>query len=95
MNHDEVKRKLLEDPEVREMYRNPPLPLAVARAVVQRRRALGLSQEELAARLGTSQMQVWRIESGQANITLDTLQKLSEVLELSVDLRAPATPTRA
>ena len=88
MNHEEVKRRLLADPDVREAYDNPPLAIAVARAVVRRRRELGLSQEELAKRLGTSQMQVWRIESGQANITLDTLQKLAETLVLTVELHA-------
>ena len=89
MNHEEVKQRLLADPDVREAYENPPLAIAVARAVVRRRRELGLSQGELAKRLGTSQMQVWRIESGQANITLDTLQKLAETLMLTVELHPP------
>lgn len=89
MNHEEVKRRLLADPDVREAYENPPLAIAVARAVVRRRQELGLSQGELAKRLGTSQMQVWRIESGEANITLDTLQKLAETLVLTVELHSP------
>lgn len=94
MNHDEVKRRLLANPEARAAYEHPPLMLTVARAVVEARRALGLTQEDLAARLGTSQMQVWRIESGQANLTLDTLQKLQDVLGLAIHVRVDAPPER-
>lgn len=83
MNHEETKRRLLKNPEVREAYENPPLSLAVARAVVERRRELGMTQEELAERLGSSQSQVWRIESGHANPTASTLSKLEEVLGIS------------
>lgn len=87
MNHQEVKARLLADPETQAAYEHPPLALVVARAVVERRRALGLTQEELAARLGTSQTQIWRLESGQANLTLKTLEKLGEVLGLTPQLR--------
>ena len=82
MNHEDVKSRLLRDRQTREAYETPPLSLAVARAVVERRRHLAMTQEELAERLGTSQMQVWRLESGQANVTLKTLEKLGEVLGL-------------
>lgn len=80
MNHEEAKRRLLKDPKVREAYENPPLPLAVARAVVERRRELGLSQEQLATMIDSSQSQVWRIESGDFNPTLKTLSKLETAL---------------
>lgn len=89
MNHEAVKQRLLADPATREAYERPPLSLAVARAVVTRRRALGISQQDLADRLGTSQTQVWRIESGQANLTLETLGKLAEVLHFALEVRLP------
>lgn len=98
MNHEEVKRKLLQDPKVREVYENPPLSLATARTVVERRRELGMTQEELAGMMGSSQSQVWRIESGQFNPTLKTLSKLEEVLGVrlvpsqGVDLPESLTP---
>lgn len=92
MDHNSVKRSLLADPATRAAYEYPPLPLAVARTVVIRRRELGLSQQELADRLGTSQAQVWRIESGQANLTLETLEKLEEILHVAVELRFLTVP---
>jgi transcriptional regulator with XRE-family HTH domain len=87
MNHQEVKDRLLRDPQTRGAYERPPLRLAIARAVVERRRELGISQEELAQKLGTSQAQVWRLESGQGNPTMSTLERLGEVLGLSPEIR--------
>jgi|SRR5215203_452106 len=56
--------------------------------VLGRRRELKLSQRELAERVGTSQNRIHLIESGEANLTLETLQRLSKVLglELEIDL---------
>lgn len=84
MNHEEVKLRLLKDPKVREAYENPPLPLATARTVVERRRELSITQKELAEMMGSSQAQVWRIESGQFNPTLKTLSKLEVALGTSL-----------
>src|SRR4051794_16650262 len=84
MNYEEVKDRLLRERETREAYENPPLTLVVARSVVLRRRTVGMTQEQLAQAIGTSQNQVWRIESGQANITLDTLDRLARALKISV-----------
>jgi transcriptional regulator with XRE-family HTH domain len=84
VNHEEVKNKLFTNPWVREAYENLPLPLAIARAVVERRKELGLTQGELAERMGTSQAQVWRIESGAFNPTAKTLSRLEEALGISL-----------
>lgn len=77
MNYAEVKRRLLINPEVQEAYDNPPLSIVLAKAVIEWRRDHGMSQKELASHLSTSQNQVWRIENGDANVTLNTLQKLA------------------
>lgn len=87
MNHDEVKRRLLENERVREAYENPPLEFMLARTVVERRKELGLSQEELARAAETSQSQIWRIESGQENLRLDTLHRLERILGFTLELR--------
>jgi transcriptional regulator with XRE-family HTH domain len=84
VKHEEVKKRLLANPRVREAYENPPLPLAMARAVVERRKELGMTQEELAELMGTSQAQVWRIERGDFNPTAKTLSRLEEALGVSV-----------
>ncbi len=93
MNQKEVKERLLSNPEVQQAFDNPPLPLLIARSVVEYRRSLDLSQAQLAQLLGTSQNQVWRIESGDENITVKTLEKLREVFGMRFSIEPPNTPT--
>ncbi len=58
----------------------------VKRGLKQFRLEAGLSQAELAARLGTSQSYVARLEKGAiANPKLDRLNQISEILDISVD----------
>jgi transcriptional regulator with XRE-family HTH domain len=83
VNYEEVKNRLLADPKVREAYENPPLSLATARMVVERRKELGMTQGQLAEAMGTSQSQVWRIESGHFNPTAKTLTRLERALDMS------------
>lgn len=45
----------------------------------------GLSQTELAQRLGTSQSHVARIERGTENLSLSTLRKLAATLEVDMN----------
>jgi ribosome-binding protein aMBF1 (putative translation factor) len=53
----------------------------VARIVIARRQALGLTQQELAERVGTSHSVVSRIESGQHPTSVTTLRRLAVAFE--------------
>jgi transcriptional regulator with XRE-family HTH domain len=48
------------------------------------RRAAGLSQTEVAARMGTSQSAVARLERGDADVRLSTLQRYAAALDQRV-----------
>jgi transcriptional regulator with XRE-family HTH domain len=63
---------------------------ALTDKLVARRLSLGLSQTEVAARMRTSQSAVARLESGDADIRLSTLERYAAALgqELSLSLRA-------
>ena len=52
-----------------------------------RRQALGLSQTEVAARMGTSQSAVARLESGDADVRLSTLERYAAALGQRLDVR--------
>jgi len=52
--------------------------------LVEERLALGLSQTEVAARMGTSQSAVARLERGDADVRLSTLQRYATALERRV-----------
>ena len=47
--------------------------LALSRALRERRVGVGLSQSDLAARVGSSQSRIAKMEAGDASVTLDLL----------------------
>ena len=49
------------------------MKLALARGLRKRRRAHGLTQEELARRLGSSQSRVAKLEAADATVSIDLL----------------------
>lgn len=54
----------------------------LARLVIKHRAALGLSQTELAQRVGTSHSAISRLESGRHQTSVVTLQRAAEALGL-------------
>jgi ribosome-binding protein aMBF1 (putative translation factor) len=53
----------------------------LARLIIHKRTELGLSQEELAERMGTTASVISRLESGQHSATIKTLQRIAAALE--------------
>lgn len=53
----------------------------IARMVIVRRAQLGITQQELAERMGTTKSAISRIESGQHRSSTDTLRRLAEALD--------------
>ena len=54
--------------------------------LVERRVSLGLSQTEVAARMGTSQSAVARLESGAGDVRLSTLERYADAVGGVLDL---------
>ena len=52
-----------------------------ARLVIHKRMQLGLTQEELAKRMGTSHSVISRLESGQHRFSFTTMRKLAKALD--------------
>jgi predicted transcriptional regulator len=55
--------------------------------LVERRVSLGLSQTEVAARMGTSQSAVARLESGAGDVRLSTLERYADAVGGVLDLQ--------
>jgi ribosome-binding protein aMBF1 (putative translation factor) len=64
----------------------------LARLVIRHRAALGISQEELAQRVGTSHSAISRIESGRHKTSVETLQRLAHALEVRLVLGFESGP---
>lgn len=80
MSHEELMSTLLEDPEIRDDWERTALARAIANQVIRYRIDNGLSQRQLAKRLGVSQGLVGRLELGEHEPRFSTLQTLSRTL---------------
>ena len=66
--------------EIRAGYDALGVRYNIIRAEKERRLSMGLSQKELAERMGTAQSNISRFESGNYNPTVDFLQKMASSL---------------
>ena len=73
----DLHEKWLEEPEYREEYERLGPEFELARALIEARVAAGLTQVELAERMGTTQSVIARLESGRVQPTTATLQRLA------------------
>jgi transcriptional regulator with XRE-family HTH domain len=65
---------------------------ALAEELVERRISLGLSQTEVAARMGTSQSAVARLETGQVDVRLSTLERYAAAVDNVLDWHLGGEP---
>jgi ribosome-binding protein aMBF1 (putative translation factor) len=76
-----VEERLAASAEYRRVHAELAAFERLARVVIMRRSELGLSQRELAERMGTSGSVISRIESGQHATSIRTLTRLASALE--------------
>lgn len=74
----DFKAVLLADPDVRAIYDELAPEYEIARAVIKARIAAGLTQEQLAQRMGTTQPVIARLESGRAKPSMSTLLRVAK-----------------
>jgi len=87
---DEIKAELLADPEVRREYEALAPEFEFSVELLRARVRAGLSQAELAERMGTSQSAIARLESGQTLPSTKTLLRFAEATGSKVELRLSA-----
>ena len=86
-------RRAARDPEFARLWAERAVERMIAQQLVKYRMANDLSQEELAARAGTSHSQISRLEGGQHQASVATLKKIADALDL--DLGITFTPRGA
>lgn len=87
---DEVLAEDLKDPKFREEWERTALARALANQVVAYRAKHGLTQRQLADRVGMKQPAIARLETGEHEPTLTTLARLSR--GLGIEFRIDITP---
>ncbi|ACX52463.1 transcriptional regulator, XRE family [Ammonifex degensii KC4] len=87
MNWKELKAKLMENPEFVKEYEALGPEYRLLAELVRRRLEKGLTQEELARRIGTRQSAIARLESGRTSPTLRMLKKVADALDADLEVR--------
>lgn len=84
---EDVHKKWLKNPAVRKAYDALEEEFALASAVIEARSRAGLTQEELAKRMGTTQPVVARLESGRSRPSTHTLERLAKATGSTLVIR--------
>lgn len=77
-NFDAFLKEQLSDPEFKKEYDALRPELAIMQAIIDARKASGMTQKDLAEKTGITQSDISRLENGNANPSLKTLQRLAE-----------------
>ena len=83
----EFKRELLGDPEVLAEYKALQPKYKLIRSLIKRRTELGMTQSRLAKLVGIRQPAISRLERGEGNITLETVSRITNVLNLDITVK--------
>ncbi len=79
-NWKDFKKELLSDPEVKKAYDDLELEYSIITQVIQKRLEKGLTQKQLAQKVGTKQSAIARLEGGNSNPSVAFLEKISKAL---------------
>ena len=69
----------LKNPEFKKWFDYYGKQLEISLSLLRLRKKKGMTQTELAKKIGTTQSNVARLESGQQNFTVETLDKVAKV----------------
>ncbi len=97
-NFDNYLEDQLKDPDFAERFKKAGEAWDVALQLAALRKESGLSQKELARRVGTSQQQISRLEStSYEGHSLSMLRRVAEVLgaKVHIDIQLPERPKQA
>ncbi len=75
---DDFLKEQLQDEEFRKEYEVLQPERAVIQAIIDARQNSGLTQKELSERTGIAQGDISKLENGNANPSIRTLQRLAE-----------------
>ncbi len=73
----DLHRKWMKNKKYRQSHDELATEFALARAVIAARAAAGLTQEQLAQRMDTTQSVIARLESGRTRPSTQTLERLA------------------
>lgn len=87
LDFQEYLVKQLKNPKIKKHYDEYGKQLEIAYQILQLRKIEGVSQMQLARKIGTSQSNVARMEKGDQNFTTETLMKIAFALKRDLKIQ--------
>lgn len=84
---EDVKKELLKNKEVAREYKKLEPQYQLISELINARIRKGLSQKDLAQKIGTKQSSIARVESGNANPSIRFLEKMTEAMDSKLEIR--------
>lgn len=83
-----IKRMIKEDPELQEMVRESSINAQVSQIIYDARKQAGLTQQQLAAKVGTTQSVIARLEDADyEGHSLSILARIAAALNQKVEIK--------
>ena len=92
---DDFLQEQLADPEFRKEYETLQPERAVMQAIIDARQTSGLTQKELSERTGIAQGDISKLEKGNANPSIRTLQRLATGMGMILKVEFVPSPSKA
>ena len=84
--YKQFKKNLLKIKKVEENYEKLGTEFSLIEMIIKKRNEKGLSQKQLARKIGTKQSAISRLESGKYNPSVSFLQKVSDALDAKLKI---------
>ncbi|PSU44627.1 XRE family transcriptional regulator [Photobacterium frigidiphilum] len=86
MSLSALKKNALQNPEVKKAYDDLGAEFELISSLITMREESGLTQDEVAERMGTKAPNISRLESGRSNPSLKTLVSYAQACGFKLDL---------
>ena len=84
---DDFLKEQLKDPDLKKEYEALQPEREIIRAIIEARKETGMTQKELSEKSGIAQGDISRIERGNGNPSIRTLQKIAAAMGKTVELK--------
>ena len=91
---DDFLQEQLWDPEFRKEYEALQPEHAIIQAIIDARQQSGMTQKELAEKTGIAQGDISKLERGNANPSIRTLQRLAAGMGMTIKLGFQPVPEK-
>lgn len=85
-NFNDFLNEQLQDKELKAEYDALEPEFAIIQAMIDARKSKGITQKELSERTGIAQGDISKLENGNANPSIKTLQRLASAMGMSLKI---------